>query len=366
MYYIHKDYLGSFQSITDEDGELVEKYSFDPWGRRRNAQDWSFSNVPENFIFDCGYTGHQHLHEFGLINMNGRVYDPFVARFLSPDPFVQNPNGRQGLNRYSYASNNPLIYIDPTGYFMAPADAINLLWNSEYGGSWSNGEISYFNSNDQAFEAGVNYQNLHGSWGNTEHGSEQASRDVYSFISNSSSYKPNTVLGILAGKHYVNYNYSTHKFYYVGTTKEIDIKRLLNGQREVEQASGGDNSGLTLNEATTGVSAMSLSNSVKGNLVEWGMEGANWGKTGARYMKVVRGAGIAGTVFGMGVSTYNIVSDVQAGNAVNSWDVADLSVGAAGLGATIFLASNPVGWAIAGGATIYFGARFVYDISTKP
>jgi len=33
---------------------------------------------------------------------------------------------------------------------------------------------------------------------------------------------------------------------------------------------------------------------------------------------------------------------------------------------TIFLASNPVGWAIAGGATIYFGVRFVYDISTKP
>jgi hypothetical protein len=133
-----------------------------------------------------------------------------------------------------------------------------------------------------------------------------------------------------------------------------------------DQDGGGENDGLTLNEAATGVSAMSLYNSRKGFLLDWGMRGANWGKTGARYMKLLRGAGIAGTVFGMGVSSYNIVSDIQAGNAVNSWDVADLSVGAVGLGAAIFLASNPVGWVIAGGATIYFGARFFYDISTKP
>lgn len=113
---------------------------------------------------------------------------------------------------------------------------------------------------------------------------------------------------------------------------------------------------------------MSLSNSVKGNLVEWGMEGANWGKSGAQYVKVVRGAGIAGSVFGMGVSGYNMYTDYSQGgiDAVNGWDVADFGVGTAGLGATVFLVSNPVGWAIAGGATIYFGARFVYDISTKP
>jgi RHS repeat-associated protein len=120
MYYIHKDYLGSFQSITDEDGELVEKHSFDPWGRRRNADDWTFNNVPPSFTFDRGYTGHEHLDQFGLINMNGRVYDPFVARFLSPDPFVQNANNTQGFNRYSYVSNNPLKFTDPSGYSYKP------------------------------------------------------------------------------------------------------------------------------------------------------------------------------------------------------------------------------------------------------
>jgi RHS repeat-associated protein len=57
------------------------------------------------------------LREFGLINMNGRVYDPLTSRFLSPDNYVQNPNNPQNYNRYAYALNNPLKYVDPDGEF---------------------------------------------------------------------------------------------------------------------------------------------------------------------------------------------------------------------------------------------------------
>jgi RHS repeat-associated protein len=52
----------------------------------------------------------------GLINMNGRVYDPVLGRFLSPDPQLQTPGDLQNYNRYSYVLNNPLRYTDPTGY----------------------------------------------------------------------------------------------------------------------------------------------------------------------------------------------------------------------------------------------------------
>jgi RHS repeat-associated protein len=65
-------------------------------------------------LLERGYTGHEHLPEFGLINMNGRMYDPLIGRMLSPDPFVQGV-GTQGYNGYSYARNNPLSYTDPTG-----------------------------------------------------------------------------------------------------------------------------------------------------------------------------------------------------------------------------------------------------------
>jgi len=65
--------------------------------------------------FDRGYTGHEHMAGFGLINMNGRLYDPYLQRFLSPDNFVQAPYNAQNFNRYSYVLNNPLMFTDPSG-----------------------------------------------------------------------------------------------------------------------------------------------------------------------------------------------------------------------------------------------------------
>jgi RHS repeat-associated protein len=152
MYYVHKDYasatlstgLGSISAITDATGNLLESLSYDACsvklgfcehsetkalvepislqemqreGRRRKATNWADYNVTST-MFDRGFTGHEHLPHFGLINMNGRVYDPFLARFLSPDPFVQAPSYSQNYNRYSYAWNNPLKYTDPSGYYL--------------------------------------------------------------------------------------------------------------------------------------------------------------------------------------------------------------------------------------------------------
>jgi RHS repeat-associated protein len=65
-----------------------------------------------------GYTGHEHLAVFGLINMNARLYDPALGRFLSPDPYVQAPDFSQNFNRYSYCLNNPLRFTDPSGKFI--------------------------------------------------------------------------------------------------------------------------------------------------------------------------------------------------------------------------------------------------------
>jgi len=61
-----------------------------------------------------GYTGHEMDASTGLINMNARLYDPVLGRFLSADTIVPSAGNMQGFNRYSYALNNPLTYIDPT------------------------------------------------------------------------------------------------------------------------------------------------------------------------------------------------------------------------------------------------------------
>ncbi len=77
-------------------------------------------------ILDRGYTGHEHMAGFGLINMNGRLYDPYLQRFLSPDPYVQEPGNAQNYNRYAYCLNNPLVYTDPDGEFIITAFLIGV------------------------------------------------------------------------------------------------------------------------------------------------------------------------------------------------------------------------------------------------
>jgi len=116
--YLHKDHLGSLQTISDEIGNTVETLSFDAWGKRRNAADWSPAVTPiQSNESDRGYTGHEQLDAVGLVHMNGRVYDPVTGRFLSADPNIQAPENTQNLNRYSYVLNNPLSYTDPSGFF---------------------------------------------------------------------------------------------------------------------------------------------------------------------------------------------------------------------------------------------------------
>ncbi len=63
-----------------------------------------------------GYTGHMQLDRSGFIHMQGRLYDPVLGRFLSPDPIVLNPTNSQNWNKYSYVLNNSTKYTDPSGY----------------------------------------------------------------------------------------------------------------------------------------------------------------------------------------------------------------------------------------------------------
>ncbi len=118
-YYILRDYLGNITHIINEDGTLRQELSYDAWGRLRNPDTHQLYDVGKEpkLLLDRGYTGHEYLPWFGLINMNARLYDPVLGRFLSPDPYVQMPDFTQNFNRYSYCLNNPLKYVDKDGEF---------------------------------------------------------------------------------------------------------------------------------------------------------------------------------------------------------------------------------------------------------
>ena len=76
---------------------------------------FSQGNLPSDKLFtgqrrDIPPAGSE-LYYYGA-----RYYDPTIGRFISPDTIVPNPSDPQSLNRYSYCSNNPLRYTDPTGH----------------------------------------------------------------------------------------------------------------------------------------------------------------------------------------------------------------------------------------------------------
>ena len=143
-YNIGRDYLGSITHIATSGGTPVAEYSYDPWGRPRNPETLAIypaGSEPELFL-GRGFTGHEHLTWFGLVNMNARLYDPLLGRFLSPDPYVQAPDFSQNFNRYSYALNNPLRYTDESGefffsLFMGPFGAVldAACWGAVIGGA---------------------------------------------------------------------------------------------------------------------------------------------------------------------------------------------------------------------------------------
>jgi len=386
MHYVLKDHQGSLMGLADADGLLAESYSYDAFGRRRNADNWSYDNITTGSITDRGYTFHEHLYAFNLINMNGRVYDPIVSRMLSPDNFIQAPGYSQSLNRYSYCWNNPLKYTDPSGQELGVENRNNWFWWEYRGGSNSSHSIGPGSGNhwsdpyrdkdgDFMLMSSTGYNNKHGNgaWGiayrniQTRHESifSATGQNAANFLADISSVPVNLTL-------YFYDNIFGNTVAVLGTAnqdpgftgndligyKTSDALALYYGDGGVATSSrigsvGGVNSGITLNEAATGITAFGFVNSAKGKLVEWGMKGVDWGKGGVRYVKYVKGLGYVGagltttyTVGNMGVYYYNGGTDCQVGTKA-TLDVAMT-------GAAFFW---PIGTAVS-------GAYFILDAST--
>ncbi|QDQ26011.1 hypothetical protein FNU76_06395 [Chitinimonas arctica] len=124
QHWTHEDRLGSVVAISDQTGALKERLSYDAWGKRRNLNG-SANNV-DGVIDNKGFTGHEMLDGLDLVHMNGRVYDPLVARFMSADPIIQDPEHSQSYNRYSYVWNNPTNLTDPTGFTAGQGGQTNI------------------------------------------------------------------------------------------------------------------------------------------------------------------------------------------------------------------------------------------------
>jgi RHS repeat-associated protein len=105
--YIHEDHLTGTSVTSDSNGAQTSTIKYLPYGETRSSS----GTIPT----DKRFTG-QRLDGATLYYYGARYYDPTIGRFISADTLVLNPANPQSLNRYSYALNNPLRYVDPTGH----------------------------------------------------------------------------------------------------------------------------------------------------------------------------------------------------------------------------------------------------------
>ncbi len=370
-YFAETDYLGSINGLMNAGGTYAEQFSYDAWGRRRHTTNWTYANVPAPNLIERGYTGHEHLDLFGLINMNGRMYDPVVGRFLGVDPVVQAPEYSQSYNGYSYCWNNPLKYTDPSGYKLDELtiyDIVNNLWNSG-GGYWSSLTpdyyMPYYHDYDPHENSLLEYSSFQ--FLSTLLADKDGAKTVYyNKKRDEYGYWSKTVISCssisyVKPKRYIDGYIGYGKFNINVSTKWIGLRL---------PAGGGGMPGWA-SDANTGVNAFLVGNGAKTELLDYAVR-TNYksarkssqfnklrptqqawrttntlGKTGSQYLKYVKGLGYVGAGL---TTTY---SAVNAGsyyyNGGTDWQVgakATLDVIMTGVG---FL--GPIGFGI---SAIYF------------
>ncbi len=106
--YYHLDALGSPVAASDEQGNLVWREEYKPYGERIKKDP----NAAGNTRY---YTGHPHDEDTGLTYAGARYYDPVVGRFMAVDPKPFSEERSYSFNRYAYAANNPYRFRDPDG-----------------------------------------------------------------------------------------------------------------------------------------------------------------------------------------------------------------------------------------------------------
>lgn len=377
LLYTETDHLGSPVLITNAAGVVLEEYSFDAWGRRRNPLDWNdyTTNINSNYLIR-GYTGHEHLNEVGIINMNGRIYDPVLGRFLQPDPYVQDIYNLQNYNRYSYTLNNPLKYFDLSGYdygttYIASAVTYN----------YSTMSVQYTTYVIPTYNAGYAY--------NYNSFSGYASAPYVAYTTNSNGMTSTSFGAVYAsgGTGFSGNNVNTNiNFGYSGTetgynngnyySNTFNYSQSYNysGGIPVQTTSGNaDNLGLALSITDVGAGFYTgyLHNydtyiSTSGQELSFRLPNGALRTTQQAQMYMtfnttLKGIGTTASILSTAYSGYKVVN-----GSATTMDRVDFGVGLTGLGAgvgtSLGVISNPVGWTIGVATAIYGGTRLLGDL----
>lgn len=116
-YYLYNGHGDVVQTVTAS-GEVQNQYDYDVFGNR--------TLTIEVYAESIQYAGEFYDAESGLYYLRARYYDPYTARFISEDSYRGEDTNPLSLNLYTYAHNNPILFLDPTGHWAAGDEKLNV------------------------------------------------------------------------------------------------------------------------------------------------------------------------------------------------------------------------------------------------
>jgi RHS repeat-associated protein len=156
----HYNIQGSTVAITDSGGNITDSYAYDSFGVLANSD----GDSPQPFR----YLGRYGIVDdsTGLLYARARYFNPQLGRFITKDPVTGKDSDGQSLNRYIYALNNPLRFVDPTGlsaheghynsYSYNPYAAEAAYWQAYYdSASWMIPYLTFFKYSGDAAQIGL-------------------------------------------------------------------------------------------------------------------------------------------------------------------------------------------------------------------
>ncbi len=127
-YWYEKNLQGDIIAVYNASGTKLAEYTYDAWGNH-TVTYYNSGHMTTVLQNPFRYRGYYYDYETGFYYLNSRYYDPQVGRFISPDAYLNGNGDIIGYNMYAYCSNNPVMYVDPTGqgFFL---DLIKKVWNA--------------------------------------------------------------------------------------------------------------------------------------------------------------------------------------------------------------------------------------------
>ncbi len=135
-YFYETNIFGDIAAVYNSNGSKIVSFTYDAWGNV--TQTISNTTVcTDDFIKATlfRYRGYIYDSETNLYYLQSRYYDPEVGRFISADGYINANGDLLGYNMYAYCSNNPVMYVDPTGEVIGTAILVGIISGAIIGGA---------------------------------------------------------------------------------------------------------------------------------------------------------------------------------------------------------------------------------------